>query len=124
MGNNPVNWVDPYGLFTWPYSWKGWVGLGAIMVGAVGVSKGIFVGGGALVEIGLVVMADDIVEGTKEGQKTGKEIAKNIIKQKIKRPGADPKTDQEEGLLPSCEKLKEMGFTAKELEELGMCWCN
>ena len=25
--NDPINSIDPYGLWTWPYSWQGWGGM-------------------------------------------------------------------------------------------------
>jgi hypothetical protein len=35
VGNNPVNFIDPYGLYTWPYTVTGWAG---VIVSGVGIA--------------------------------------------------------------------------------------
>jgi uncharacterized protein RhaS with RHS repeats len=117
--NNPVNWIDPYGLVTW----KGVGGIILIMVGIAVTSRGAITGGLMIVAAGVALTAWDIAGGAKEGQEIGKESMKNYWKQKIKTAGPDAKNQQEEGLIPPCNRLREIGFTDQDFDEVGMCWC-
>jgi RHS repeat-associated protein len=116
--NNPINWVDPFGLDTWPYSWKGWgiIGLpaGAIIAGWTPV-------GWAVIGVGGGLFVWDLIEGLEKGERRGiEQFAKEEIMLKIKTTPIPPKRMQEIGWLPTNEGLREIGFTDKDLRDLGL----
>ena len=121
--NGPVNWVDPVGLFTWPYTWKGWVGI--ILTGAGATTLFVPLPGARPAGLGLLALGGtltiwDIVEGVQESQDFGKDVGKTILKDRIKLYGEDPRELQKRGMIPPNERLKELGFTDKDLKELGL----
>ena len=117
--NNSINGIDLYGLYTWPYTWKGWAGV--ILTGSGAVAA--FVPGGLPVGLGLMGAGGaftlwDIVEGFNQAESFAKEAVKKIIIEKIRQVG-DARLAQEMGLIPSTKQLKNLGFTDKELKKLG-----
>jgi RHS repeat-associated protein len=74
--NNPINYIDPLGLFTW----KGWAG---VIVGGVGIvtrNPALIIAGGALT-------IWDWYDSIQEANKKGKELAKQY--EKLKKPEQD-----------------------------------
>ncbi len=64
-GNNPVLLFDPYGLYTWPYTWESWAGVTLGLVGIAtipvsGTAAGIIFTGGVIFTIW------DVYEGQKK----------------------------------------------------------
>lgn len=80
--NNPINLTDPYGLYTWPYTWKGWAG---VVLGATGAAS-LFVPlpGARLVGYGLMAagglfMTWDAAEGFNAAIRDAKKVGKKIL---------------------------------------------
>ena len=121
--NNPLSYVDPYGLFAWPYTPVGWTGVIAFSAGAAGVAAGI-AGAPVVAGVGAVLLVADVVFGGLEGQEFAGEAGKAIIEKhakKFKDAGVDPKEMQKDGFLPSNQDLKDkFGFTDKEIKDMGL----
>ena len=62
----------------------------------------------------------DTVEGLKKAESDAKAITRNLIQSKIDQAGGNAKWLQEMGLIPSTERLKDLGFTGEELEKMGL----
>jgi RHS repeat-associated protein len=76
VGNNPVNFVDPLGLFTW----KGWAG---VIVGGVGVAMR----NPALIIAGGILTVWDWYDSIQKANKKGEELAEQY--EKLKKPEQD-----------------------------------
>jgi len=121
--NSPVNWVDSVGLFTWPYTWKGWAGV--ILTGTGATTLFVPLPGARPIGLGLLALGGtltiwDAVEGIQQSQDFGKDVGKRILRDRIKLYGKDPRKLQKRGIIPSNERLRELGFTDKDLKELGL----
>lgn len=119
VNNNPVINFDPYGLDTWPYSWKGW-GIIGVPTGALIAAFGSVPLGVAVVAVGGGLFVWDLIEGLGKGERRGIEFSKEQIMLKIKTTPIPPKRMQEIGWLPTNEELREIGFTEKDLRDLGL----
>jgi len=123
VSNNPVNWIDPYGLFTWPYTWKGWVGViswGAGVSALAAPFPGARPIGLGMIAAGTVFSIWDLVEGMNQGERLAIEQSKELLILKIRTSGIPAKRMQEIGWLPSNKELREIGFTDKDLRDLGL----
>ncbi len=70
--NNPVNFIDPYGLYTWPYTWKGWAGVTFGLAGLAVAPVSLPIGG-ILIGASIVFSVWDTVEGPIQVEKDFKE---------------------------------------------------
>jgi RHS repeat-associated protein len=70
VANNPMKWFDPEGKYVWPYTIKGWLALGGVLVGGaviVAFDAPIIVAGGAvLVVAGAGYLIYESLSGTEE----------------------------------------------------------
>ncbi len=81
VGNDPINFIDPLGLLTWPYTWQGWVG--PILMGAGGLTTLVPLPGA--IPLGLRIAAAglgftiwDLLEGAHRASRIG-ENTRNTI---------------------------------------------
>jgi hypothetical protein len=121
--NDPINLIDANGLFTWPYTWKGWAGV--IATGMGGATMFVPLPGAHPVGIGLLTLGAgftiwDTVEGFKQAEGIAKEAAKNQIRDKIGQAGGNARWLQQMGMIPSNTVLKNIGFSWDELEGFGL----
>jgi RHS repeat-associated protein len=63
VANNPVNWVDPEGKYVWPYTTKGWLALGGVVLGGALVIADAPVIGGILIVGGAAYLIYESFEG-------------------------------------------------------------
>ncbi|MCG8430499.1 MAG: RHS repeat-associated core domain-containing protein [Candidatus Omnitrophica bacterium] len=100
VGGNPIRFVDPLGLVTWPYSGKGWGGV--ILIGAGGTLitiPGGQVPGGIMIGIGIGLTIWDLVEGVQQAEEKGEGIA-DIIAPIGELEKIDEKLDEITGDCP------------------------
>ena len=115
--------MDPYGLYTWPYTWKGWAGVLLVPAG-IGIAVAGFIPEGAVVAAaGFVFTAWDLVEGPIQAEVDTKASVREMIKAKIGQAEGHAKWLQEMGMIPSNDRLKILGFTDEELREFGLLAC-
>ncbi len=65
-------------------------------------------------------MVYDFVYAPVEGLEIGREVGKELIKKKMERTGMSGKKLQQQGIILSNERLKELGYTDKDLLKLGL----
>ena len=121
--NDPINLVDPYGLYTWPYTWKGWAGVLLVPAGIGFAAAGFIPEGAVLIAAGVVFTAWDFVEGINQAKVDTKASVREMTKAKIEQAGGNAKWLQEKGMIPSNDRLKDLGFTDEELREFGLLTC-
>jgi RHS repeat-associated protein len=118
--NDPVNLADPNGLYTWPYTWKGWAGAILIPVGVGVIAAGSPVIGVGVMVVGAGFTVWDLLEGINQATADTKASVREMIKAKIDQAGGNAKWLQEMGIIPSNNQLKNLGFTVEELREFGL----
>ncbi len=118
--NDPIKLVDANGLYTWPYTWKGWVGAILIPVGAGVIAAGSPVIGLGIMAAGAGFSLWDFFEGINQAKADTKASVREMIKAKIDQAGGNAKWLQEMGMIPSNDQLKDLGFTVEELKEFGL----
>ena len=80
VGGNPVRYIDPKGLLTWPYTWQGWGGV--ILMGAGSVTmtipglQGVGVG---MIWGGVVLSGWDLIEGLRQAEEVGRRTGEIIL---------------------------------------------
>jgi RHS repeat-associated protein len=118
--NDPINFVDPDGLYTWPYTWKGWAGALLTGAGAAVASAGAIPLGVGLIAAGAGLTIWDFIEGINQAKTDTKASLREMIKERIDQAGGNAPWLQDKGLIPSNDKLRNFGFTESEIEELGL----
>ena len=118
--NDPVNLADPNGLYTWPYTWKGWAGAILVPVGVGVIAAGSPVIGVGVMVVGAGFTVWDLLEGINQAKADTKASVREMIKAKIDQAGGNAKWLQEMGIIPSNNQLKDLGFTVEELREFGL----
>jgi len=123
--NNPINLIDPYGLFTWPYTWKGWVGLTGMGAGTVLMFSGVGTPAGLIIfGAGTVFTVWDLVEGYYQAKKCVKGELLDAYKKRIEKLkdacGVSAKELQEMNFIRPNEELKSLGLTDQDLRDLGL----
>ena len=94
--NNPMRWIDPKGKRIWPYTVKGWVALGGVLVGgALIVADAPIIGGALAIGGGLYLIYEAVFGG------------EEIIDEAEKK--LDPLKKEVEDLDKELKKLEEDG---------------
>lgn len=77
---NPIRFIDPLGLYTWPYTWQGWVGGLLSMAGTSLIFPAATapVGWGLLIAGGAILMWDTL-EGSNKAEDLAEKIAEKIL---------------------------------------------
>jgi len=94
--NDPVNWVDPEGLYTWPYTWKGWAGVTLSLAG-LSVARFAPKAGGIIIGFGTPFALWDTIEGPIQAERD--------IKRKLK-----PLEDELDALKEQVDGMEKEGM--------------
>ena len=73
-----------------------------------------------LLAAGAVFTVWDLVEGIYQAKADTKASVREMTKAKIEQAGGNAKWLQEIGMIPSNDRLKDLGFTDEELREFGL----